>query len=279
MSSSGYVFWLLVLGLLCGPSGLADELELRNGRKMSCTVVSITPDEVIISIGKGTMSIPRADIRAIRRSAKKPLVDQKAAWDGGNVLSEQHAPAAYADLASAARILIRKRNEAYDANYMIGLHLKELRALAREQERLSRSVQEEELHEAVLKKQLDELDLPEKMPRSKARMRHYTEQLERRALLNKGCSEAEGKLVSLRRELELAEKKMLDLRNERAAKQAVIESYRRELSAFAPVYEKLKQGVNLEAAEPSVQELFSRVDELLVRFEQEQSRFDLIRAP
>lgn len=88
---------ILLLALILVPSARADLIELNSGKEMKGLITRETSSEIDVDIGYGTVTLSKADIRSIKRSAAKKrdaLVKAKRLQDlvDGDSVTEDQAP-------------------------------------------------------------------------------------------------------------------------------------------------------------------------------------------
>ncbi|MDF7825838.1 retropepsin-like aspartic protease [Pontiellaceae bacterium B12227] len=241
-------------------------MVLKNGRTMDCIILAEKADHVEISLGTGSMNIPRNQIKQLIRT--KSRKNTTAPSLKGNILSEQHAPAEYADLAAEFRVLMNRRNTAYDAQYMTNYYTKEIRKLNNKIKKLQN---EASLLNAQLSEKRGEvaaIQVPDQPPRKNKDARIYNQKITERNQLKLEADVLYSQIPPLIQDQQTALQKIVTLQNKQKTLATPIGKYLKDLAVFSSAYKQVKS-TQSSPADSKSKEFFSKIDRLLTQFETE----------
>lgn len=262
-------FTLTVLLLsLCGSAvTLADQVILNNGRIMECTILSEHKDYVEISLGTGSMNLSRSQIRKLVRTGGTSDSPKTVSPPEGNVLSKQHAPKAYADLATRFRFLMTKRNEAEDAKYMANHYEREINTLKRTAEQLGAEVTSLNKALAAKSTEISSIPIPEN-PRTTYEVRRYNKLVGERNRLQLEADDIFAEIGPKEIERQNIWKKIPTLEEKQKQLGAPIGIYLNELKRFSAEYPEIT-ALRSESENAKTQAFFEKIDRFLKQFQKE----------
>lgn len=230
-----FLLLLVVFALLSVFSAGADTIFLKNGRTIEGLIEKETPDNVIIDLGFGTMTVDRSTISRIARSDKEGTAKIKTSWSSEYYDNERFAPDSVKPLVQELRDLEDKRAEAIKANLKMRLLFSRSREL------------NDELDE--LQKQYFELNKKLQKASPNLNMEAYN-------TLIVEVNSVGARMVTQRDEINKIKKTQDDL-------QAPVSAYMEKLSQFEVLYEEKKNQHALKGMKENEKVFFDKIDQRL----------------
>ncbi|MCX6996381.1 MAG: retropepsin-like aspartic protease [Kiritimatiellaeota bacterium] len=138
---------VLALVVLLAAAAPADLVRLKNGNALEGVVKSESATEVVLEIGFGTMTLPKASVAAIERAGAQPAQALQKTWQQQNILHERYAPHGLADVQQE----LLKLQGQHGAALQTHRRMTELQQKMRQEEQELRQGQDQEI---ALNKQL-----------------------------------------------------------------------------------------------------------------------------
>jgi clan AA aspartic protease (TIGR02281 family) len=245
---------------------MADHVEFKNGRTLDCTIRAIHPDRLEISLGAGTMSIPRSQLKHFEQTDSTVPTAPAKSWEKGNILSAQHAPEAYADLTADFRQLTQRRNAALDAQYMMTMYDRKIESLQARAGVLTEKIDDTDKKLTELRKQIHEIKLPMKAPHDSKGVKAYNELLVAKQNLRAEEDALQIKLAPLLRERTETLEKIPELKTKYRKATPPIPLYRQELKRFLASYPERRPDQETINNDPKIQAFFDKIDRHLEQF-------------
>ncbi len=260
---------ILLFGIALAISLHADQVVLKNGRTLDCTIIAEYSDYVEISLGTGSMSIPRSKLVRLVRTAPSTQTTPKSDSQTGNILSAQHAPVAHAELATEFRKLMSHRNLALDAQYMMAIYDRDLEKRKKHAQELDEEILQLEEALAEISWQTAEIKLPDQAPRGNSAIRAYNELISKKQKLQDKGSAIHAQIAPLEREKFETLKIIPDLKAKYKLTMQPIPVYHKELHSFSASYFEYRQELDLDIEDAGTKALFAKVDRYLDKFKKE----------
>lgn len=251
----------------------ADQVVFKNGRTLDCGIVAESTDQVEVSLGAGSMKIPKSQIERLIRSDSSGDA-AKSSRSKGKIYSAQNAPEAYADLAADFRSLIKQRNDAMDARYMMNLHDSEIAKLLENIERLADEINGLNHQLTVNSEQIAAIKLPDTPPRSNRGIVAYNELIMQKQKLVDEGNVIYSRIGPLKEQYMEAVSKIIEIRSKYKTEVQPIMLYQKALQGFLNEYAERKKTI-LDHPDESAAELFETIDRFLDRFTHEMSTYKI----
>ncbi|MDF7806571.1 retropepsin-like aspartic protease [Pontiellaceae bacterium B12219] len=259
----------LILWAVAYESAAADQVFLMNGRIIDCTILSETADAVEISLGTGSMNLPRTTIQKIVQTDPASHPETTKPSRRGNILSKQHAPAQYATVASAFRTLMNQRNKATDARYMITHFSEKIRRSEFQLKELNQDIQALNLQLSQKHQQISAIDFPDDTARNRTTStKKYNEQVHKHNQLSSEMNAIAAKIGPLEQEQQTILRNIKDDQQKQKKQAVPIAQYIKAFHEFLPMYADVKKRLPPNLNGPA-RELFSTIDRYLARFKAE----------
>jgi|GEM_PF-3476039 len=137
----------LLLGVLLAAAAPADLVRLKNGNTLEGVVKSESDTEVVLEVGFGTMTLPKASVAAIERATAPAAQALQKTWQQKNILHERYTPAGWADMQQELLTLQGRHGAALQA-------YRRLTDLQQKIKRAEQELRQAEDQEIALNKQL-----------------------------------------------------------------------------------------------------------------------------
>lgn len=267
MSSKLWIVSLLLFSAITAPECHADRVTFKNGRTLDCTIKAVHPDSIEVSLASGTISIPRNQLARVERSKPSSTpAPTKEAWQQGNILSAQHAPKAYADLAAHFRALMKSRNAALDAKYLMGAYQREIHTHETQAKNLGKKINTLGEQLTAIRTQIQEIQLPDQAPRSYAAVRAYNELFVKKQKLRDTANSILIEIEPLERKRIEAWDKIPAIKAKHKQAMTPIPLYRTDLEIFEGTYATKKPDTSTLDKDPQTRALFDTIDRYLTQF-------------
>jgi clan AA aspartic protease (TIGR02281 family) len=257
---------LLIFMAISTEPASADQVILKNGRILECSILSETADTVEISFGTGSMSLSQKTVHKLVRNSGSETEEPARR---GNILNKQHAPPQYASVAEAFRGLMNQRNKAADARYMTHYFTKKIKTAENQIEVRQREIQKLTLQLSEKRKELAAIPLPKEETSNRTPADPtYNERVEQHNQLYSDMNSIYAQISPLEQEQQTARQNILNYQQEQKKLAVPIAQYLNAFDRFIPLYTKTKQRLpsNLDAP---ARELFDTIDRYLARFKSE----------
>ena len=137
----------LLLGVLLAAAAPADLVRLKNGNTLEGLVQFENDAEIVLEVGFGTLTLPKASVAAIERATAAAAQALQKTWQRQNILHERYTPAGWADVQQELLTLQGR----HGATLQAYRRLAELQQKIKREEQELRQVQDQEI---ALNKQL-----------------------------------------------------------------------------------------------------------------------------
>jgi len=255
----------ILLGFVLLLSAQGDRVVFKNGRILDCTIVAEGTHSVKISLGTGSIQIPRDQLTRVERTKSTKGMPTRS----GNILSAEHAPKAHAKLAADFRKLMMQRNAAGDAQDLMARYTREITQLEKKVKKLDDALRIRQNQLAEVNRQNADLELPERTPYSPSEVRKYNMMVVLKQRLNDQSRALYSQLVPFQEKKRKTLALIPELREKYKQAMQPIPIYHRELRNFSIRYAKYKRKINLKTADADTQALFKKMDRYLTQFKKE----------
>ncbi|WP_322607882.1 retropepsin-like aspartic protease [Pontiella agarivorans] len=248
-----------------------DQIILRNGRTLDCTILSVQAEYVEVSLGTGTVKIPKNRLERLVRTPDRKTADLSEPTSG-NILSEQHAPPAHAELAAEFRQLMNQRNAALDAQYMMNLYESQIQQENLRAEQLLAKLKQMHLMIESTVNAIKAIQIPAQTPRTHREYDEKNALMQKKSALRDRLIELNAAMSGLQAERSETEKKNGDLQQKINKTIAPLPIYFNAVEQFGIRYAAYRKALSPDSIDQPARLLFDKIDYYMARFRNETSR-------